>query len=48
MNEIETNEVEVKQIEIVKDNFIYKNEINDLKIILIIFKKLIQKLYKKK
>ena len=30
--EIETNnEVEVKQIEIVKDNFIYKNEIKDLK-----------------
>ena len=31
-NEIENeNEVEVKQIEIIKDNFIYKNEIKDLK-----------------
>ena len=30
-NELSTTEVEVKQIEIVKENFIYKNEIKDLK-----------------
>ena len=29
--QIKTNDVEVKQIEIVKDNFIYKNKIKDLK-----------------
>ncbi len=31
-SEIETNEIEVKQIEFEKDNFIHKNEINNLKI----------------
>ena len=30
-SEIETNEIEVKQIEYQKDNFIHKNEINNLK-----------------
>ena len=31
-SEIETNEIEVKQIEYQKDNFIHKNEINNLKV----------------
>ncbi len=31
-SEIETNEIEVKQIEFEKDNFIHKNEINNLKV----------------
>ena len=29
--EVQSNEVEVKQIEIVKNNFFFNNEINDLK-----------------
>ena len=30
MKKLKTNEVEVEQIEIIKDNFIFKNQIKDL------------------